>query len=73
MKVIVDDIEYDVPEPVGKKVQEANAYRLFLGGKSPVELYIWLKDLADRQDAIDKMQKESLVKLEDIKRKLGVS
>ena len=60
MKVFIDNIEYDVPEPVGKKVREADSYRSIVGGKSPAELDKWLDE---QIDTMEKM-KETIKRIE---------
>lgn len=69
MKVVIDGEEFELPEKVAQKVQDANAYRLFLGGKSPIETYEWLSRLEKNIDKILDDQNEINGRINSINKK----
>lgn len=71
MRVILDDIEYDVPGPIAKAVQERNAYKFFLGGKTPGELIAWLNAVSEGIKEANNNQRKIDDMLSDLLRKLG--
>ncbi len=71
--VIVDGVEYDVPEAIAEKVNEAIAYRAFSGGLSPSELLVWILELGQKMEHIDKSEKEILAQIKDIAGRFGIT
>lgn len=65
MIVLIDKKEYDVPDSVGNKVNQARAYWIATGGMTPVETENFINQLAIET-------KEIRNKVEDILNMMGL-